>query len=104
MFEIGIGILFFTGIVVIYLLRKNNFGEFKLDAGKNGVKVEVKSSNNQTSQPPSLSTPIVHVGLNEEAIKKEFESLKKELRKTLESGKAKDQDEINILKGGTGKG
>jgi tetratricopeptide (TPR) repeat protein len=103
MLDIGIAALVFVGIVIAILLFTGKLGRVKFGVSLKGVEGEVETAQSQNSQlktslPVSAPTPIVHVGLNEEDIKKEFESLKKELRETLESGKTKDQDEINILK------
>jgi len=96
--KIAVGIFVFGAIVIIVLLLKDDFGGFKMRAGKDGVQVEVESTNKQTPQSTTSPTQIVNVGLNEEAIKKEFENLKREILQSLDSGKPESQEEVIALK------
>ncbi len=108
MIEIVVGVLIFAGIVTVVLLRKNKFGGLKLDASKDGVKVEVEAAKPEDApvvQSESVTTQNIYHGLDEAGIKKLFEEQERNLKiqieehtlKLINSGAADDQEEINIL-------
>ena len=87
MIEIVVGILVFAGIVVVVLLRKDKFGGMKLDAGKDGVKVEVEAA--KKSDAPAVkngpvATQNIYQGLDKEGIEKKLEACFEKQNQKLE--------------------